>query len=111
LYRILSGFLHERNCDNLPSEADVTIRFLASAILVVFMLACNGEGNDPSTATIRPASPPAGEMSDDDPALTQTTEIGEERSPNEGGVLTNPEDLQSATPVDPLAGTAAPPRR
>ncbi|HUO84805.1 MAG TPA: hypothetical protein VM534_06785 [Thermoanaerobaculia bacterium] len=39
------------------------------------------------TTTIRPATPP--EADTDDVVLTQTTEIGEERSPNEGGVLTD----------------------
>lgn len=43
-------------------------------------------------ATISPATPPPTTTpTDTDPALTQTVEIGEERSPAEGGVLTDPE--------------------
>lgn len=42
------------------------------------------------TETIQPANPPPGDPGEDAAVLTQTTEIGDERSPNEGGILTNP---------------------
>lgn len=48
-----------------------------------------GDGRETATATMAPATPPP--ATDTDPVPTQTVEIGEERSPNEGGVLTDPD--------------------
>jgi hypothetical protein len=41
------------------------------------------------TSTIKPAIPPPTE--DNDPMTTQTVEVGEDRSPNEGAFQTDPE--------------------
>jgi hypothetical protein len=67
-----------------------------------------GANGDPATDTIAPATPPA--AGDSDTALTQTVEIGDERSPNEGSVLTDsstPEGT-SLTPA-PKAAASRPP--
>lgn len=68
---------------------------------------------------ISPATPPpTATPTDTDVALTQTTEIGEERSPHEGGVLTDPnysdselstEDSQVQTGTAPPPSTTQPP--
>lgn len=76
--------------------------FIAAILLVAAaMLAGCGRGDrETRTETIAPAVPPPAAPSDD-PGLTQTTEIGEERSPNEGGVLAGPggEGVELEPPV------------
>lgn len=81
-----------------------------SALLVCAVLASAGcvpagERDTTATATIAPATPPP--ATDTDPVPTQTVEIGEERSPNEGGVLTDPE-TGGAYPTETTATTTAP---
>lgn len=76
-------------------------------LLLLVPLGCGGEEEEAQvqTSTMSPAVPVPDE-DDDDAVITQTTEIGEERSPNEGGVLTN-ERYQS---TDTSTTTAEPPR-
>lgn len=64
------------------------------------------------TETIEPAAPPPGAPSDD-PGLTQTTEIGEERSPHEGGVLAGPggEGVELEPPTTTTTGSPPPARK
>ena len=80
------------------------------AIAVVVLLsatACHRvESRVSETESVAPATPPPGNPDETDTALTQTVEIGEERSPNEGGVLTNPEQTTTAT-VAPATATTA----
>jgi hypothetical protein len=65
-----------------------------------------GEGDDSAdTATISPATPEPIFDIEDDPALTQTIEPGEDRSPYEGGPLATEEDFE-----DPDDTTTLPPR-
>ncbi|MHB0969486.1 MAG: hypothetical protein ACYC7A_09260 [Thermoanaerobaculia bacterium] len=61
---------------------------LLSAALIMTACAPGGE-RETATVTMAPATPPP--ATDTDPVPTQTVEIGEERSPNEGGVLTDPD--------------------
>jgi hypothetical protein len=58
------------------------------------------------TATISPATPP--QSTDAETPVTQTVEIGEERSPNEGGILTDP-DLQGSTAAPATSPSPSPP--
>lgn len=60
------------------------------------------------TETIQPASPPPGDPGEDAVVLTQTTEIGDERSPNEGGILTNPSGAEFNGPQPVTRGSAPP---
>lgn len=64
---------------------------LALVLLVIFALipiGCAEEAEQPiETATIAPATPEPNVDVDDDPALTQTIDPGENRSPYEGGPL------------------------
>lgn len=81
-----------------------------SALLVCAALAFAGcapagERDTTAAATIAPATPPL--ATDTDPVPTQTVEIGEDRSPNEGGVLTDPE-TGGAYPTETTATTTAP---
>jgi hypothetical protein len=73
-------------------EGGVTAKTV-SALLLIAALAlagCGpGDGRETATVTMAPATPP--QATDTDPVPTQTIEIGEERSPNEGGVLTDPD--------------------
>lgn len=69
-------------------KASRSLLFLLVATLV---LGCAEPAeHEVVTETIQPASPPPVAPGDDASVLTQTTEIGDERSPNEGGILTNP---------------------
>lgn len=51
----------------------------------------------PKTGTMAPATPPGTAGAETDTALTQTVEIGDERSPNEGGSLTSSAQSTTAT--------------
>ena len=64
------------------------------------------------TETIEPAVP-APSATNDDPGLTQTTEIGEERSPHEGGVLVGPggEGVELEPPTTTTTGSPPPARK
>lgn len=82
-------------------------RFLTMVALVLPMmvsLGCRGEhdAHGDQTATIAPAKPP--QTATDEAIQTQTTEVGEERSPNEGGILTD-----SEPPAAPATGGSPPP--
>lgn len=79
-------------------------RLLTATVVALALIGCGGEQN-PEETTISPATPPpAAVPTDTDLALTQTTEVGEDRSPNEGGILTDPSYGGTATTTD----TAAP---
>jgi hypothetical protein len=66
-------------------------------ILALAPLGCTREGGAAAEeGTLRPETPPTA-PADADSVPTQTIEIGEERSPNEGGVLTDPD--QNAEPT------------
>ncbi|HEY0591787.1 MAG TPA: hypothetical protein VGF40_08470 [Thermoanaerobaculia bacterium] len=72
------------------------------------LAACSPGGDQETrTETIAPAVPPPAAPSDD-PGLTQTTEIGEERSPSEGGSLTG--EGAEEEPTTATTGTPAPAR-
>lgn len=61
-------------------------------VAVLLLGGCNrAEEPETRTETISAAVPPPGEVGGDETALTQTTEIGEDRSPNEGGALADPD--------------------
>jgi hypothetical protein len=80
---------------------------MALVIAVPGVFSGCGEGEDAAdTATISPATPePIIDIDADDPALTQTIEPGEDRSPYEGGPLATEEDFE-----DPDDTTTLPPR-
>jgi hypothetical protein len=80
----------------------------ASLLTAVTALAACSPGGDQETRTetIAPAVPAPAAPSDD-PGLTQTMEIGEERSPSEGGVLAG--EGAELEPTTATAGSAAPP--
>jgi len=70
------------------------------------------------SATISPAEPEESpNTADTDTALTETMEIGEDRSPNEGGVLTDDTPTQpskgsgATTTTNPNAPRKSPPRK
>lgn len=86
-------------------------------VLLVAIAGCrrNGDGRgDQATDTIAPATPAVAQ--DSDTAMTQTVEIGEERSPNEGGVLTDPnsplgtETSSTTIPATDTTATGVPPK-
>ena len=85
---------------------------LTIAVLVLISsisFACRGANRAEAdqTGTIAPAKPP--QTSTDEAILTQTTEVGEERSPNEGGVLTDSNEAGSASTSTPPAPGTVPP--
>jgi hypothetical protein len=83
----------------------ITALLLTAAAMLV---ACSPAGEEEiRTETIEPAIPPPSAPSDD-PGLTQTTEIGEDRSPHEGGVLVGPEGEMEPPPT---TTTGSPPPR
>lgn len=72
------------------------------AILVLIPIACAEDADDRTeTATIAPATPEPNAEIEDDPALTQTVEPGENRSPYEGGPLADDEVIGSDTAEQP----------
>ena len=85
-----------------PKGTHLTTNTIRLALILSAALAFTGCGRTETTtesvqtATIAPANVPS---SDTDAQLptTQTTEIGEDRSPNEGGILND----QEAEPVSP----------
>lgn len=92
----------------------IRIHFLVILVLAFPSMSCLREREArEETATISPAEPTQSpNTADTDTALTETMEIGEDRSPNEGGVLTDD------TPTKPSKGSGAttttnpnPPRR
>jgi hypothetical protein len=78
-------------------------------ILAIAALGCTREGGAAAEeGTLRPETPPTA-PADADSVPTQTIEIGEERSPNEGGVLTDPDQNAEPTTTTTAASTAATP--
>ena len=79
------------------------VLYLLILILALPSVSCNREEREAKeTYTISPAEPTQSPNSaDTETALTETVEIGEERSPNEGGVLTDD------TPTKPSKGSGA----
>lgn len=73
-------------------------------LLVPVAFGCQPAEQAARTDTIAPAEPPSGSATEDSTVLTQTTEVGEDRSPNEGGVLAD----QSEAPA--TATTTSPDR-
>ena len=66
----------------------------------VLVGACEMGKEEPASGTVAPASPPPADLTpEDDPAMTQTVEIGEERSPNEGAGLVYGEGAENPPPV------------
>jgi hypothetical protein len=57
------------------------------------------------SSTIAPATPPPTSPSDSDTSMTQTTEIGGERSPSEGGVLTEKETADTSAVTSTVVST------
>ena len=71
-------------------------------LLALPSLSCRRQEVREETATISPAEPAQSpNTADTDTALSETVEIGEDRSPNEGGVLTDD------TPTKPSKGSGA----
>lgn len=79
------------------------IHFLLIFMLGLPSISCQREREAGEvSATISPAEPTQSpNTADTETALSQTVEIGEERSPNEGGVLTDD------TPTQPSKGSGA----
>lgn len=92
------------------------VKLLMTAFLLtlaVALAACSRSADEGTrTETISPAVPAPGAPSDD-PGLTQTTEIGEERSPSEGGILVGPggEPVETEPPTTTAPGSPPPPRK
>lgn len=84
-------------------------------VVVISMVAAGcgqkrADAGDQATDTIAPATPAA--SADTDTAMTQTTEIGDERSPNEGGVLTDsnaPEGTTTTVAAPDMSTTSTKP--
>ncbi len=72
-----------------PLKISKAILLILLSLTLTIASACRGEkvSSSEDDQRISPATP-AG-ATDNDVAATQTTEIGDERSPNEGGVLTD----------------------
>lgn len=67
-------------------------------MLILIPIACAEDAEDRAdTATIAPATPQPNVEIEGDPALTQTVEPGEDRSPYEGGPLEDDEVIGSDT--------------
>ena len=78
-------------------------RIATIALLAVFVCAFTGCSDRETAAgtqtdTISPATPPAVADDPSETAATQTVEIGEDRSPAEGGVLAESEPASTPTP-------------
>lgn len=70
------------------------------ALFAIIPIGCAEEAQEPAeTATIAPATPEPNVDVDDDPALTQTIDPGENRSPYEGGPLEEDEVIGGEDPV------------
>ncbi|MGH9459229.1 MAG: hypothetical protein ACRD2J_16460 [Thermoanaerobaculia bacterium] len=84
--------------------------FVLPLVLALALFAgCNAASDeDPRTETIEPALVPADTSGD--AIITQTTEVGEERSPNEGGVLTRPGPTTTGSPPPAGAQPEPPPQ-
>lgn len=81
------------------------LALLIILLLVALLSACRGEDSRKTeTATIAPATPPPS-PTDTDSVQTQTVEIGEQRSPNEGGVLTDEDYAPPATDTSATTST------
>jgi hypothetical protein len=88
------------------------LKTLITALLLTAataLVACSPGDAETRTETISPAVPPPSEPSDD-AGLTQTTEIGEERSPHEGDVLAG-EGTEGEPPATTTTGSAPPPKK
>ena len=88
-------------------------RIILTMILTVALASgCVGRDEGVVTEQISPATPPAAE-SGEDAVITQTTEIGDDRSPNEGGVLAEPggdtEGLEPAPTTTTTTTAGSPP--
>ncbi|HEU4521658.1 MAG TPA: hypothetical protein VFT12_06625 [Thermoanaerobaculia bacterium] len=100
------------------------ILFVMLLAIAVLTPACGRQenaagGNDAQTATFAPPEPQPGELGTD--AMTQTVELSDGRSENEGGVITTPDPSVrvGGSPVPPVptatstttttTGTANPP--
>lgn len=71
-------------------------------LLLPLAAGCGVDEQAARTETIAPAEPPSGSATEDSTVLTQTTEVGEDRSPNEGGVLADQSDAPAtATDTSP----------
>ena len=80
----------------------IVLILLLSAVVLA---GCEGERTaEVPVETIKPATPPPTEADEDSVVITQTTEIGEERSPNEGGYVN-----QSGAPAATTTGGTPPP--
>lgn len=81
----------------------IRIHLLLILLLALPSMSCQRERQArEETATISPAEPTQSpNTADTETALTETVEIGEDRSPNEGGVLTDD------TPTKPSKGSGA----
>lgn len=85
--------VNERNSLRKPMTAMIAV------LLLLVLVGCGAEGdeNAAETATIAPATPEPNVNLEDDPALTQTIEPGENRSPYEGGPLEEDEVVGGET--------------
>jgi hypothetical protein len=81
---------------------------LLSVALALMISSCRRSdphrADPPKTGTMAPATPPGTAGNETDSALTQTMEIGEERSPNEGGSLTGGEHPTNAATASSAPG-------
>lgn len=85
---------------------------LTIALMALLPFGCKEKESATGNDGVRPAVPPPSTAGESDTALTQTVEIGEERSPAEGGVLTDEKHLReqsnTATSTATAGTTSAP---
>lgn len=75
-------------------------------LILLTAISCNRGEEAANDDTIAPATPPVSTgTGDEDTVITQTVEIGEERSPNEGGALID----ESPATATSERGAGAPP--
>jgi hypothetical protein len=80
-------------------------------VALSLLAACKGketEAGEMRQVTARPATPPPTGAAENDTALTQTVEIGDQRSSEEGGILTSGQST-ATTGVAPAATASTPP--
>jgi len=85
---------------------------LIAMLSISLLAACERETDgEVQTEIIRPATAPATEGDEDAAVLTQTTEIPEDRSPNEGAYVNQSGVPPASSSTSTAAPQASPPER